>query len=128
MTMARVILREQTAAGTEEVQQKLGLAELAWDNGFVRKTVLIIVLALIWEIYGRALDNVLLFPTLTETIRSLISHVVDGSLPARAWASIQVLLMGYAAGVAMAGALTILAINTRLGSDFLETMTAMLSP
>jgi NitT/TauT family transport system permease protein len=128
MTMARVILREQTTAETEEVQQKLGLVELAWDNGFIRKTVLIIVLALIWEIYGRALDNVLLFPTLTETIRSLISHVVDGSLPARAWASIQVLLMGYAAGVAMAGALTILAINTRLGSDFLETMTAMLSP
>jgi NitT/TauT family transport system permease protein len=128
MTTARIILRHETAAGTDEVQQKLGLAELAWDNGFIRKTVLIVVLALIWEVYGRALDNTLLFPSLSDTVQSLIAHVLDGSLPARAWASIQVLMMGYAAGVVLAGALTILAINTRLGSDFLETMTAMLSP
>jgi NitT/TauT family transport system permease protein len=57
-----------------------------------------------------------------------VSHVADGTLPARAWSSIKVLLMGYAAGVVLAGTLTILAINTRLGSDFLETMTAMFSP
>jgi NitT/TauT family transport system permease protein len=57
-----------------------------------------------------------------------VAHVADGTLPARAWSSIKVLLMGYAAGVVLAGTLTILAINTRLGSDFLETMTAMFSP
>jgi len=74
------------------------------------------------------LDNTLLFPALSETLRALVEHVADGSLPARAWASIKVLLMGYAAGVLLAGALTILAINTRIGSDFLETLTAMFSP
>ena len=46
----------------------------------------------------------------------------------RAWASIKVLVMGYAIGVVLAFTLTIIAINTRIGSDFLETMTAMFSP
>jgi NitT/TauT family transport system permease protein len=128
VSTARILLCDQPAASTDEVQQELGWLELAWDNGFVRKTVIIIMLAIVWEIYGRTLDNTLLFPSLTETVRSLVAHVADGSLPARAWASIKVLLMGYAAGVVLAGTLTILAINTRLGSDFLETMTAMFSP
>jgi NitT/TauT family transport system permease protein len=128
VSTARILLRDQAAASTEEVRQDLGWLELAWDNGFFRKAVIIVVLAIIWEIYGRALDNTLLFPTLTETVRSLVVHVADGTLPARAWSSIKVLLMGYAAGVVLAGTLTILAINTRLGSDFLETMTAMFSP
>jgi NitT/TauT family transport system permease protein len=36
--------------------------------------------------------------------------------------------MGYASGVILAAILTILAINTRIGTDFLETMTAMFNP
>jgi NitT/TauT family transport system permease protein len=36
--------------------------------------------------------------------------------------------MGYAAGTLLAALLTILAINTRIGTDFLETMTAMFNP
>lgn len=128
MADARIILRETADTPSGEVEQKLGFLELAWDNGFVRKTVIILVLALIWEIYGRYLDNTLLFPTLSETLKALSDRIADGSLPARAFASIKVLLMGYAAGVIMAGVLTIIAINTRLGSDFLETMTGMLSP
>jgi NitT/TauT family transport system permease protein len=125
---ARIILRSAAGGAGGELERKLGMLELAWDNGFVRKTVLILALAMIWEIYGRLLDNTLLFPTLTETIQALVERTLDGSLPARAWASVKVLLMGYAAGVLLAGILTILAINTRVGSDLLETMTAMFSP
>jgi NitT/TauT family transport system permease protein len=36
--------------------------------------------------------------------------------------------MGFSSGVAIAAVLTFLAINTRLGNDFLETMTAMFNP
>ena len=125
---ARILLRDAAGRSDVEVERKLALWELAWDNGFVRKAAIILLLALVWETYGRLLDNSLLFPTLTETLRALAGHVADGSLPARAWASIKVLLMGYVAGVLLAGALTILAINTRIGSDFLETVTGMLSP
>ena len=128
LSTARIVMRDQAAETTGEVEQKLSFLETLWDSGTFRKTVLIVILGLIWEIYGRWLDNPLLFPTLTDTLASCWENIKNGVLPARAWASVQVLLIGYAAGVILAGLLTVLAINTRLGSDFLETMTAMLSP
>jgi len=128
MADARILLRDNDTPSSTEIEQELSLLEQLWDNGAVRKTLLILVLALIWEVYGRLLDNALLFPTLTETLAAFADRIADGSLPNRAWTSIQVLLMSYGVGVTLGGLLTILAINTRLGSDFLETMTAMLSP
>ena len=38
------------------------------------------------------------------------------------------LFIGYAAGIVVAATLTVLAIGTRVGTDFLETMTAMFNP
>ena len=128
MSEARILFRDQSGPASAEVEQKLGFLEQAWDMSFVRKAVIILALAVVWEIYGRILENSLLFPSFSETFSALIDRVVDGTLPARAWASVKVLLMGYVVGVTLAGLVTILAINTRLGSDFLETMTAMFSP
>jgi NitT/TauT family transport system permease protein len=127
MSKARIILRPDEGTASADTE-RLSLLELAWDNGAVRKIAIILVLALAWEVYGRWTDNVLLFPTLTETLGALVDNIRSGVLPARAWASLKVLLAGYAAGIVLGGLLTIAAINTRIGSDFLETMTAMLSP
>lgn len=128
MSTARIVLREEAGAASQVVEEQRSLLELVWNVGFVRKTAIILALAFVWELYGRILDDALLFPTLSETLQALWGHIVDGSLPARAWASIKVLLMGYSAGVGLGGAITILAISSRIGSDFLETMTGMLSP
>ena len=128
MSTARIILRETVGIAASEVERPLGTLERLWDTGWVRKTVIILVLAAIWEIYGRILDSTLLFPTLTETLTALYERTMDGTIPARAWASIKVLVMGYTSGVVLAGIVTVLAISTRIGSDFLETITAMLSP
>jgi NitT/TauT family transport system permease protein len=111
-----------------EVERQLSLAERLWNNAALRKGLILIVLALIWEAYARYLDNTLLFPTLSDTLKALFDHIVDGSLFARTWTSLQVLLLGYAIGIALAGILTALAINTRLGTDLLETLTAMFNP
>jgi NitT/TauT family transport system permease protein len=86
------------------------------------------LLALAWELYARHLDNEQLVPTLSATVEAWWSAVVSGVLPARAWASLQVLAIGFGTGVTLAGILTVLAITTRIGTDFLETMTAMLNP
>lgn len=128
MSTARIILRETAVDTRAEVTRQLKWYETAMESGFVRKAMIILILALIWEVYGRYLDNPLLFPTLSETLEALRDRIADGVLPARAFASVKVLLMGYAAGVFLAATLTIVAINTRIGSDFLETMTAMFSP
>ena len=124
----RIILRPAEGVASGEVERELSLLERAWDNGAVRKVVIILALAALWEAYGRYTANPLLFPTLSDTLEALMENIRSGVLPARAWASLKVLLTGYAAGIVMAGLLTIAAINTRVGSDFLETMTAMLSP
>ena len=58
----------------------------------------------------------------------MFEKVRDGTIPMRAWASLKVLFMGYGAGIALAAIFTILAISTRIGTDFLETMTAMFNP
>jgi NitT/TauT family transport system permease protein len=111
-----------------EVERQLSVAERLWNNAGLRKGLILIVLALIWEAYARYLDDALLFPTLSDTLKALFDHIIDGSLFARAWTSLQVLLLGYAIGIALAGILTALAINTRLGTDLLETLTAMFNP
>src|SRR5436190_22118165 len=107
------------------IEQKLGVFELLWQSGVFRKTLLIVVLAVIWEVYARQLDNPLLFPTLTDTFKSLYSNFADGVLPTRIWTTLKILVTGYVLGTVLAFLLTILDINTRIGTDFLRTMTAM---
>ena len=114
--------------GQPEVERRLPLSERLWNSGALRKTLFLIVLALIWELYARFLDNPLLFPTLSETLEAARDQIANGVLPARAWTSLRVLLIGYVSGILLAAALTILAISTRLGTDILETMTAMFNP
>jgi NitT/TauT family transport system permease protein len=131
MGEARILLRSDAvvAAGDPaEVERKLSVLELLWNDGFVRKTVIIIFLAAVWEAYGVALDNPLLFPTFHDTVIAMFERTRDGTIPLRAWASLKVLFMGYGAGIVLAAIFTILAISTRIGTDFLETMTAMFNP
>jgi NitT/TauT family transport system permease protein len=130
MAQARIVLREETQAATRpgEAERELSILERAWDNGFVRKGLLIAILALVWELYARHLDQPLLMPSLSDTLAALGERLADGSLVERIATSLKVLLLGYATGIILAATLTILAINTRIGTDFLETMTAMFNP
>jgi NitT/TauT family transport system permease protein len=131
MGEAKILLRDAAGAShaaPSEVERKLGVAELLWNDGFVRKSAIIIGLALVWEAYGTILDNPLLFPTFHDTVIAMYEKVRDGTIPLRAWASLKVLFMGYTAGIALAAILTIAAISTRIGTDFLETITAMFNP
>lgn len=114
--------------GLPEVERQLPFAERLWNSGTFRKTLFLVALALVWELYARFLDNPLLFPTLSETLEAARDQIANGVLPNRAWTSLRVLLIGYVSGILLAAALTILAISTRVGTDILETMTAMFNP
>jgi NitT/TauT family transport system permease protein len=115
-------------SGQDAVERPLPAWERVWNRGWVRKTVLVAALAAIWQLYASYLDNELLFPTFLATIRALVSNIANGVLPARALVSIDVLVIGYAAGVSLAMLLSVVAINTRIGNDLLETLTAMFNP
>jgi len=116
-------------------QQKFGIVEKPltpferlYNQDWLRKLFVLIVIAACWELYARWLDNELLVPTFSATVRALFNGIASGVIPTRAALSIKVLLMGFGTGVFIAAVLTFLAINTRLGNDFLETMTAMFNP
>jgi sulfonate transport system permease protein len=132
MSEPRIILNSAASmnAGMDqpEVERQLSVAERLWNNAALRKGIILVVLALMWEVYARYLDNALLFPTLSDTLKALFDHIKDGSLIVRVWTSVKVLLLGYAVGIALAGTLTALAITTRVGTDLLETLTAMFNP
>ena len=110
------------------IQKPLTLAEKVYNQTWLRKVFIIVVLAAAWEIYGRWLNNPLLVPTFSDTMRALIGGIEEGVIPARALSSIEVLLVGFTTGTLLAGLLTVFAISTRIGTDFLETMTAMFNP
>lgn len=134
MTKPQIVLARIEAPAGEpvstitHVEQKLGVVEVLWGFSALRKTLIIAALAVLWQLYASHLDNPLLFPTLSDTLATLIDRFADGTLPARIWATLKILLMGYASGTLLAALLTVIAINTRIGTDFLETMTAMFNP
>lgn len=123
------IVRDDEALRTLDVVEKpLSWWEQVYAQGWVRKTVILIALGLVWEAYGRYLDNSLLFPPLSETLRAFFTDMMNGVLPNRAFSSVQTLLIGYAAGITLAAIFTTVAIGSRIGTDLLETLTSMLNP
>ena len=128
----RIIIHEATEIRPEsrfgDIERELPLVERLWGSAVLRKAVLILALAVLWEAYARYLDSPLLFPSLTETLGAVVERTRDGVLPLRAWTSIKILLVGYSSGIAIASLMTVLAISTRIGTDLLETLTAMFNP
>ena len=97
---------------------------LSW----LRKGLVLLVLAMLWEGLGRWQDNDLLLPTFLQTAAALWRGLVSGELLANIAVSLSVVLQGYLAGIVLAFALTALAVSTRIGRDLLETLTSMFNP
>ncbi|MDA8052408.1 MAG: ABC transporter permease [Rhodospirillales bacterium] len=110
------------------VEAPLARGERLFGNIAFRRALVLIGIAVLWEAYGRWLHDSLLFPTFTDTLRVFVQGCLSGSLSGRILTSLRVLLIGYVAGVALAGMLTTLAISTRTGNDILTVLTAMFNP
>jgi NitT/TauT family transport system permease protein len=96
--------------------------------GWLRKGLLLALLAALWEWAARVAGNDLLLPGFVQTAQAFAAGVVSGELPRYVGVSLGVLLQGYLAGVLGAFLLTSLAMTSRLGRDLLETLTAMFNP
>jgi NitT/TauT family transport system permease protein len=111
-----------------DAARPLSFAERMLQITGVRRMIVLAVLCLAWQAYASWLNNSLLFPTLGETLEALYDAVVNGPLVQRTLTSLQILLTGYAAGLTIAAIFTTLAVSTRVGTDFLSTLTAMFNP
>ena len=110
------------------VHRPISLWERIFDQAAVRKLLLLAVLAFAWQVYAAWLENPLLVPTFSMTVDALWQGIVSGGLLGKAWYSLRVLLMGYGLGLALAAVLVVFAIGTRVGTDFLQLLTAMFNP
>jgi NitT/TauT family transport system permease protein len=123
------LVREPVTSGSFGIVEKpLSTWERVTNIGYLRKLALLALLALIWELYARWLNNPLLFPTFSATCSAFVDGLFGGTLFARAMTSLRVLLIGYGAGILCAGILTTIAISSRIGTDVLELLTSMFNP
>ena len=121
--------RQLTEAGViGDVERPLGLGERIWNNETFQRFMILVVLIAIWELYARWLNNSLLFPTFTETIKTFVRDLRNGELVDRTITSLRTLAIGYALGLALAGAFTTLAVASNVGTRILSTLTAMFNP
>lgn len=112
----------------ESLARRIPAWRRLYENAAARKTALLIVLALVWEGYARALNNPLLFPTLTATVAALVGSVRTGELPRAIAYTLKLLLEGYVLGLFFAAMLTALASVSKIGADLLEMLTSMFNP
>jgi len=112
-----------------DVERELTLIERISNINAVRKLTILLGLVVVWQLYTTLMDvEPLLFPTFTDTAVAMWKALADGTLFVKVWISVKVLLMGYAAGLAAAALFLIFAVSSRIGSDFLSTLTAMFQP
>jgi len=99
-----------------------------WRQTWLRKGVILLLLALLWESVGRWQNNDLLLPTFMQTARAFVDGLASGELFLKTWLSLQVLLKAYVLGIVLAFLLTTLAVSTQFGRDLLGTLTSMFNP
>jgi NitT/TauT family transport system permease protein len=95
---------------------------------WLRKGLLLVAIAMLWEAVSRWQNNDLLLPGVVATATAFYEGILSGELPGYVGVSLWVLLQGYVAGILGAFLLTSLAVSTQFGRDLLETLTAMFNP
>lgn len=116
------------AGDVSDAAQPLPLWQRIAELTLTRRLLVLVLLAALWQGYAMWADNPLMFPSLTDTVDALWEVTVSGEILARVATSMEVLLIGYACGIAGAAVLTIFAVSTRFGGDVLSTLTSMFNP
>ena len=116
-------------AAISDVARPLSAWERLWEINAVRKGTILLGLVVLWQAYT-VIFNVepLMFPRFSDSAVALWNALFHGDLVSKIWFSVKVLIYGYSAGLAIAAVLVLWATASRIGSDFLATVTAMFNP
>ena len=115
-------LEERTLAKPVPLGRRL------WNLAWLRKTVILLALLVLWEAAARWQNNDLLLPGFVQTLHAFMEDMASGELPTKIGFSLGTLIKGYAIGTALALVLSALAVSTRIGRDLLSTLTSMFNP
>jgi NitT/TauT family transport system permease protein len=114
--------------GLGDVAKPLSFLERLGANVVLRRGLILVVTALVWELYARWLDSPITFPTFLGTLQALRDGILSGVIPQRLAVTLETLAIGYAIGLLAAALVTTIAVTTRIGTDLLSTFTAMFNP
>lgn len=110
-------------------EQRLSFLEKFANVPLLRKLIILFSLVALWEVYTIIFHvQPLLFPRFSQVFLALVDSLSNGELISRILASLRVLMIGYAIGLAAGMLLSTLAVTSRGGSDFLSTMTSLFNP
>lgn len=118
----------ETESPTQDMNIKLSLYEKIYNIPMLRKTFLILLMILLWQVYSHFLNNELMFPSFGAVMKGFVQALQSGELVSRTFTSLRIIVFAYLAGVITAGLLTVFAVTTRIGTDLLEIVTAMFNP
>ncbi|MBH3438385.1 ABC transporter permease [Pseudomonas luteola] len=121
-------LRHLTPLTDLPLAQPLPLTSRLLNQTWLRKGLILVVLMMTWELAARWQQNDLLLPSFLQTAAAFWDGLVTGELPAKVAISLGTLLKGYVMGIALALAVSALAVSTRVGRDVLSTLTSMFNP
>lgn len=96
--------------------------------GWLRKSAILLAIALLWEALARWFDNDLLLPGAWQTALALADGLRSGELVGYVSVSLAVLTQGFVLGVGVSFLLTWLAVSSRLGRELIDTLTSMFNP
>ncbi|MDU6140605.1 MAG: ABC transporter permease, partial [Bradyrhizobium sp.] len=77
------IVNAETPLGDVKVEASLSIIERIYHVAGVRKAIILVALAALWQAYGLWLGNPLLFPTFTDTLSAFFENIANGVIPAR---------------------------------------------
>lgn len=110
------------------VERSLSFRDRLFGYPAFRKLLVIVVLGVAWELYATRLNNDLIFPALTDVLYAIFRDLTQGELTRRMLTTLETLFYGYSAGLACATILTVIAALSKVGTEVLETLTAMFNP
>lgn len=120
--------RELTPLQDVTLTQPLPIMTRMWNQQWLRKLTILLVLLVLWELAARWQNNDLMLPGFLQTLRAFSQDMASGELPAKVVISLGTLLKGYAIGSVLALGLSALAVSTRFGRDLLNILTSMFNP
>ncbi|MFC6361430.1 ABC transporter permease [Tatumella punctata] len=121
-------LREITVPAEFQAETPLPPGKRLWNQSWLRKSVLVLLLLMVWELIARWQNNSLMFPGVIDTLRAFSEDMLSGVLPEKIHNSLTLLIQGYLIGSVLSLVFSALAVSSRAGRDLLSTLTAMLNP
>lgn len=110
------------------LETPLPLIQRIWAQTWLRKSLIVVLMLVLWETAARVQQNDLMLPGVLQTFQAFSDDMRNGELPAKIANSLSTLLKGYLIGSLLALLTSALAVTTQFGRDLLSTLTAMFNP